>query len=251
VTYIEDLYYGLLDDGNDIYWQFDYDTSATTLDEDYYDEIYCGSSGTFYVEYYATFVTSGIGSRVAITVNVDLEVNSSMLDAQGYLYFFYEFTGSVSTSCYLKMYYLDFTEADYVLIGNSSIYVNEGGETIPRFIVKLDQLTFKGDNIENNIKSEYRYLSDSVVNHRMIIPSVRYASYIEIYTSEDYTFASISPTAMVGYSGTTKNYKILNPTELVYTICFYSERESYQALHDVSSRYLMDPGFDRSYNYID
>jgi len=201
-------------------------SSSNTFFSVYFNtRIYCGGSGVLTYSNLRTSAETNYTTYQSGTV----DINSTLIDAEGYVNIRVSGTLGVGLGGTIK--------CSLGIVYQTSLTIfNEWEDDISREVIVVEGiLFFVRDSVGNSVKSNYRYLSDDVVEHELVVPSVRHAKEIEIYVSEDWEFASISPTAMVGYSGTTKNYKILSPTELIYTICFYSKRESYLALKDISN----------------
>jgi len=231
----------ITNDGNNYWIYITYDETQNTPVVTIYCRIYCGGSGILTYEQRG-YASDGTGSYTDIASG-NLPVNSNYLDAQGYFYFYWTLTAeSLSDTIDLKLWY--YNVQNYW--GVVEVYHVDEVETSFGPIVTLgletDIFSFQKTTIENNIRSEYQYTSDTVVMHKLTIPSVSYAKEVNIYAPTHWTYSSINPSASVSSVGS--DYTIASPTELTYTVLFTSTHNYFLALEDVTSDYLTDIGFE-------
>jgi hypothetical protein len=221
-----------------------FDPPDTTYYLECRGEIYAGGKGTLYIRDMFAKATDNatpiMGSISTPEEDYTIDIDSANLSAEGYLRFTFCIMAT-STSVNLLAYYT--TEDGYTLIRTGATAGSIAN--VEKIYFYFDAFYFQRDSIENNILSEYQYSSDRLITHRMVIPSVPHAKWIEIFTPIEWDYASCTPVAIISYSGATQNHKILSPEELSYEIMFYSSREDFQALVDISSTLLADVGFER------
>ncbi|TET27538.1 MAG: DUF2341 domain-containing protein, partial [Candidatus Heimdallarchaeota archaeon] len=220
-------------------WGFRFSSTETLLTSYIYVRIYCGGAGTLTNELKASVDGTAYTTESALSENIA----SAMLDTQGYLNVYWYFVvqaaanlitvsfGYVNPSTYSYMEFYNLVDVNTAFTGCDCFYLH------------MDTLKFERTTIENNVCSEYQYVSDTVIMHKLIILSFSYAKEINVYAPTHWTYSSINPSATVSTVGS--DHTITSPTDLTYTMFFISTSTYLLAIEDVSTDYLYDVGFER------
>jgi len=207
----------------------------------YYAKIYCGGSGILQHEIY---LYAGGGYSNEGSTNYQIE--NSNLDNQGYLVIYWD----VDIDCSTEEMDLSFGFVDVLTQTRIEIFaVDEVGSplsTITQFIWYIDTLNFLQDTIENIIKSDYKYSSDTIIIHSLEIFSIQYAKEIIIYSPIIWKFISINPNVIV--EKVSDNYIINSPIELTYEMLFKSEHNYLLGIEETTLNYLTDVSFENGEN---
>jgi len=239
MRYIGSIY---TNDNSNFTYQLSFDTGLASTYVLFEWQMYCGGSGILYYNDVNTKIQSSTAEIEYSGGNSGtFVINNSVLNAQGYISGYVQFAGS-TTSVYTSVYAQTTNGYQQILYDiQTGISITD----VQEMTLLMDMFYFLRNPIINYIDSQYKYSSDSIILHKLSIPSIRLSNYIEVFTPLDWEYSSCTPTSTISFSGTTKNFKILNPTELEYTIKFYTTNTNYQAIVDITDSLLVDPSFER------
>ena len=220
----------------------DFAVADPLLDYDINTRIYCGGAGIVYYEQYFRVYDGAVDSTT--TASGTLTIDSDMLDSQGYLYLdFTCYANEATEALDFRMWLVDIGDG---WTWTEVYHEEELGATafgnVQWFQINSDYLYFLGDTIENNIRSKYQYVSDTVKIHSLTLPSVPHSKEINIYSPTHWTYSSINPAATV--TTVDSDHTITSPTELTYEMFFTSNSTYLLALEETTENYLSDIGFE-------
>ncbi len=124
---------------------------------------------------------------------------------------------------------------------------------IYKTVLKVDYVYLKGDNLEENIRSEYKYSSPTILNHQLEIKTNINGEELHVFTPLSWNLTTISPEVTYVWDNTNKYWVINTWYPTTYTITFisgdgygvdYQRKPQLLALREVSSDYLQDISFE-------
>lgn len=220
-------------------------SACTSVYLDWDISLYAKSSGIFYYEFKGQSITNvetSNGDLMSGTFNID----SDYIDLYGYIHLMGRVWFSASSdNIYLTLNVLNSTyEIESIDSDTTSITACTSATKIS---MQADYFYFIPDDIISYPRSEYRIVSDNVIEHKLEVENPDYNTEITIDIPESLEFASITPSATTSTSG--NELTISNTIATSYEIFFTETTNNYQfCIEDVSNLYLQDVGFEGSWN---
>ncbi|MHA1400837.1 MAG: hypothetical protein ACTSQE_10870 [Candidatus Heimdallarchaeaceae archaeon] len=235
----------LKDDSSNTYITFSPDsdiTIANYIRTTFYSKIYAGGSGALYAQGYARWYYSGSSYYSTSATSNSYTISTSYLDGSGYLHIYVSiYADDSADKLTLMIGFMNYETGSYVTV----LQVEKTGCTSSNFHIAtavIDYLYFQRDEIVDNVRSTYKYTTQTTKIHKLEIYSIANVESISIYFPKYMAFSSISPTA--SYSLSSNTIVVNNPVELKYTFFFSSSNNYFLTLEDITSKYLTDIGFE-------
>jgi hypothetical protein len=217
------------------------------VDFSFTHKLYCGGAGDIYFDYRGEVLTGALNPYYTLWTSGTKAVDSSDLDAQGYLYieFWITFAPLIDKLyCYIYMHTVEGSE---VVSFVQKLSITDPSTAI--LTMWVDYFYFQRDTITNNIRSERKYNSPTTKTHSVNPPSVAFAKEMNIYyNEEEWTYSSITPYASVTVAGGVVT--VNSPTEIDYEVLFISNCTNHLAIKDVSTDLAFNPSFEDGINFF-
>ncbi|UJG43585.1 MAG: hypothetical protein K9W46_00035 [Candidatus Heimdallarchaeum endolithica] len=240
----------LKDDSSNTYITFSPDsdiTIANYIRTTFYSKIYAGGSGALYAQGYARWYYSGSSYYSTSVTSDSYTISTSYLDGSGYLHIYVNIYADDSADKLTFMVgFMNYETGNYETV----LQIEKTGCGSSNFHLAtavIDYLYFQREEIIDNVRSTYKYTTQTTKIHKLEIYSIANVESISIYYPKHMIFSSISPTA--SYSLSSNILTIDNPVELKYSLFFSSNSSNFLALKDVSSEFQNNIGFEKGLFY--
>lgn len=184
------------------------------------------------------------------------DINSNIADGNGYIYPYFEYS-----------YYLDGFGQGYadtylkLLTGTSEISIEYdhdehlNSDSITNVYIQIEKMYFVANDINSFIRSDCRYTSSTVIEHRILIENDAYNTNLTITIPLPWNCTTITPDATITVSS--NDIVITNTVPVTYDVRFLSGSEimgvdgiirqnQFLSISDTSENYLQDIGFENS-----
>lgn len=200
--------------------------------------LFVRSSGTFSYE-----MKAASGTESGTMVDATFSVNSSYIDSDGKI--LARFTAreyDLGNELNMYGYILNYDTSSFVTLFSQTDSWDHA--TVSQLEIRVDEISYDADDTHEYCRSEYRVASPSSIGHRVSVENSAWGTEVTIYNSSDWEFAYVSPETTVV---TGENLVLTNTMEITYDIYFTSTSNQYLAIEDVSDKYLLDIGFEGSW----
>ncbi|MHA1416553.1 MAG: hypothetical protein ACTSRR_09880 [Candidatus Heimdallarchaeaceae archaeon] len=240
----------LKDDSSNTYIIFSPDSDisiANYIRTTFYSKIYAGGSGALYAQGYACWYYSGSSYYSTSVTSDSYTISTSYLDGSGYLHIYVNIYADDSADKLTFMVgFMNYETGNYETV----LQIEKTGCGSSNFHLAtavIDYLYFQREEIIDNVRSTYKYTTQTTKIHKLEIYSIANVESISIYFPDYMTFSSISPIA--SYSLSSNTIVVNNPVELKYTFFFTSQCNNKLAIKDITSAIFTDSDFESDYNY--